>query len=246
MTGKITLWRRGGLSYRFFSAGRSGPWKGTRSRRSPSWTGPRHRRGPCGRGLRHLGLQVEVLAPGHIEVLDRQVSPVAPAPAGMAFQELDVGEPSPLNVVKDFHDVRQAGQGEVMFTGKVGELTLGVSPMEQLPRVHKALLGIALELPGVLAQSIEDIVVNLGDGDGSVQVALGLLGGLQNGDALGLAGSYVDRGDFFRPQPPLQAVSSLHFPSGDLPRDLNGDDVLDHGRIGHLDEPDDNRAGIGY
>ncbi len=115
--------------------------------------------------------------------------------------------------------------------------------MEQLGRTIPAFGG--LFLGGFFSEVEKKIVVDLGDADGPVEKAFHSFRRLKDGDGLGLAGGDVNGRDFFRLEIQLLGIFTFQFPSGDFPGGFNGNQLVDHGRIGDLNQPDDDRTGIG-
>ena len=64
----------------------------------------------------------------------------------------------------------------------------------------------------------------------------------EDGDRLDLARCYVDRSNLIRIEAEFSRVFSFGRPAGDLARRLNPDKLVDHARVQHLDEPNDDRA----
>ena len=127
-------------------------------------------------------------------------------------------------------------------------MRVGVAQARDLPARHRPEQPALADGRGVLHRPVgldgpEQRTVELGDGEGPVQVrrlqGLRVVDGLQHG----AAGSDEEDADvaraepLFRHQPPAQQLG------GQLPRGLDGQQVVDHVRVAELDQVDDGGAG---
>ena len=67
---------------------------------------------------------------------------------------------------------------------------------------------------------------------------------LEDGDRLRLARGDIDGRDVLRSQAQLAGILAFELPASDLTGRLEADELIDHGRVGDLDEPDDDGAGV--